>query len=633
MTSVRRNGNRSPSATPRAGGKAAGSVGFKKNHVPLRHPNADNRVAPPIPVSKSSWKFVDRAPEETEALLTCLLDMCRINGQPRIEALDKLIETMNETPPHGARAVVSFVHLKGLHAMVTVLGVSCPESRHRASKVLQEAIEYGHKDEVAKCKSWFFQVRANLEHDNIETKASGAALLRQMKPIPECAAAIPILLRSIRLESVLVREEAAGALLQLSGDKVCLEEMSQGTFIMDIVHHYSSNGSMDVREICSALLAVLARTSGKHRMKIVNNGGVREMLEGINPHFPDKMIDNVLQALQHLSVEERARKAYAEAQLADTLYDVVSGKGDFHSSARRRSFAMLETLNKTPEGVPREKFHGISSLTSDQDCEGLAQLFSLLPTAFICWQVRRVSRCWRKVTGMPETWQKVDFDRCTFMSAIKLRTFLEHAPLSMTKEASFFQCSKIESIGFSYLAKAMTGRSLQRVYPSPLCIACLVFHLQNIAFGCGESVVMSLVQHARGVIQDTVFRHRTPATGMHMQHRLFYNPALHTPCFSHRLSVLDMSECTHLKDDELIRLMKTSEGCMGTLRLQGCGLLSNKSMYGIVAHLDTTLRVLVHLCVHESVHSCFPFFCFLPIFIAYMLYIYSCSLHMRCMLT
>ena len=39
--------------------------------------------------------------------------------------------------------------------------------------------------------------------------------------------------------------------------------------------------------------------------------------------------------------------------------------------------------------------------------------------------------------------------------------------------------------------------------------------------------------------------------------------------------------------------MKTSEGYMVTLHLTGCDLLTNKSMYGIVAHLDTTLRVLV----------------------------------------
>ena len=54
--------------------------------------------------------------------------------------------------------------------------------------------------------------------------------------------------------------------------------------------------------------------------------------------------------------------------------------------------------------------------------------------------------------------QKVDFDRCTFMTSIKLKTFLEHAPLTDTTEVSFAGCSKIESIGFSYFAKQMTGR-------------------------------------------------------------------------------------------------------------------------------------------------------------------------------
>jgi len=33
----------------------------------------------------------------------------------------------------------------------------------------------------------------------------------------------------------------------------------------------------------------------------------------------------------------------------------------------------------------------------EQDCAGLAEIFCLLPTSFICWRVRQVSRCWCKV--------------------------------------------------------------------------------------------------------------------------------------------------------------------------------------------------------------------------------------------
>ena len=503
--------------TPRAGG--AGVGGRKSSHVPMRHPNAARRPPqPPPPVaSKSAWKFVDRAHEEAESLIQSLMGMCQVNGQPRIDALDKLLEVLNEKPPYGPRACVSLIALKGLATMVSVLGVSCAESRHRASKVLQEAVAYGHGEKVHECRSWLFQVRRNLEHDDPETRASGAALLRVLRPIPECVAAVPLLLRTLKLESLPATEESAGALLQLTADKACIEEMHGGTLIQEMVHHFSSHRSLVVRERCSAVLSALARASSKHRVKIVNNGGVEVLLEGLSPHFPHSTIDTVLQALQNMCLEERARKTFGTVHLADKMFDIVSGKGGFHSSARRRAFSLLETLNKTPEGAPREPYHGIGSLTSEQDCQGLAQLFAMLPTAFICWRVRRVSRCWRKVTSLPETWQKVDFDRCTFMTSIKLKTFLEHAPLTDTTEVSFAGCSKIESIGFSYFAKQMTGR----------------------------------------------------------------------------LVLLEMSECQHLKDEELVRLMKTSEGYMVTLHLTGCDLLTNKSMYGIVAHLDTTLRVLV----------------------------------------
>ena len=389
--------------------------------TPTPFPGAKPQAGPKSVPTKLHWKFVERAPEETEALIDSLLQMCHVNGQPRIDALDQVMALMKETPPYGPRAIVSIIFLKGLSTMVTVMGVSCPESRHRASRVLQEAVAYGHGDKVHECKSWFFQVRRNLEHDNAESRASGAALLRVMKPTPECVAAISLLLPCLRQELTLAREEAAGALLQLTSDKVCVEEMLHGTLIQDMVHHFTSNRSLVVREKCSAVLAVLARASTKHRLKIINNEGLEAMLEGLTPLFPDKIVDNVLSAMHHMVPEERARKVFAKAGLANKLAVVISGEGSFHSGARRRAFSLLEALNKTPEGVKREPFSGIGDMTAEQDCEGLAQLFSLLSTRIICWRVRRVSRCWRIVTGMPETWQRVDFEGCSFMTSDKLR--------------------------------------------------------------------------------------------------------------------------------------------------------------------------------------------------------------------
>jgi hypothetical protein len=145
----------------------------------MRHPNAAHRPppqAPPPATSKSAWKFVDRAAEEIENLIESLIGMCSVNGQPRIDALDKMLEILNEKPPYGPRACVSLIALKGLGMMVSVLGASCAESRYRASKVLQEAVAYGHGDKVHACRSWLFQVCRNLEHDDPETRASGAAV-------------------------------------------------------------------------------------------------------------------------------------------------------------------------------------------------------------------------------------------------------------------------------------------------------------------------------------------------------------------------------------------------------------------------------------------------------------------------
>lgn len=45
---------------------------------------------------------------------------------------------------------------------------------------------------------------------------------------------------------------------------------------------------------------------------------------------------------------------------------------------------------------------------------------------------------------------------------------------------------------------------------------------------------------------------------------------------SGRLCLLDMSECENLKDEDLIRLMKRSEGMLHSLYLANCRCLSNK---------------------------------------------------------
>jgi hypothetical protein len=186
--------------TPRAGAGAGGSAGARKGaHVPMRHPNAAHRPpqAPPPATSKSAWKFVDRAAEEIENLIESLIGMCTVNGQPRIDALDKMLEVLNEKPPHGPRACVSLIALKGLGMMVSVLGASCAESRYRASKVLQEAVAYGHGDKVHACRSWLFQVCRNLEHDDPETRASGAAVpvccicLSCMSALHVCLISVP----------------------------------------------------------------------------------------------------------------------------------------------------------------------------------------------------------------------------------------------------------------------------------------------------------------------------------------------------------------------------------------------------------------------------------------------------------
>jgi hypothetical protein len=160
-------------------------------------------------------------------------------------------------------------------------------------------------------------------------------------------------------------------------------------------------------------------------------------------------------------LEERARRVLSEKCLADKLVAIICTDGIYSSAVMRRAFSVLTIYNKTPEGAKREPFSGIANFTSDQDCSGLAQLFSLLPTTFICWRIRQVSRCWHKVTGMAETWQRVDFDHCSFMTAHSLRSFLITAPLEITEEASFVGCSKVEADGFKQLATAIRGKLLR----------------------------------------------------------------------------------------------------------------------------------------------------------------------------
>ena len=54
------------------------------------HALVGSAAAPPALADKLRWKFVDRASEETEALLQSLLQMSQVNGDPRKEALGKL---------------------------------------------------------------------------------------------------------------------------------------------------------------------------------------------------------------------------------------------------------------------------------------------------------------------------------------------------------------------------------------------------------------------------------------------------------------------------------------------------------------------------------------------------------------
>jgi putative ribosome biogenesis GTPase RsgA len=83
-------------------------------------------------------------------------------------------------------------------------------------------------------------------------------------------------------------------------DKVCREEMGNGAFIQEVIHHFKYNASMIVRGRLSALLAALARTSSRHRVKIINNEGMNVLLEALDPQFSDAIVDNALVSLQHV---------------------------------------------------------------------------------------------------------------------------------------------------------------------------------------------------------------------------------------------------------------------------------------------------------------------------------------------
>ena len=119
--------------------------------------------------------------------------MCRVNGEPRKEALAKLTEVLKETPPAGPRACLSLIALNGLSTLVLVLNAPCPISRHCASKVLQEVVAFGHADKILACKNWLFQVQRNLGHDTCfwGRPAAGNACLARMRNGYSPAAAIP----------------------------------------------------------------------------------------------------------------------------------------------------------------------------------------------------------------------------------------------------------------------------------------------------------------------------------------------------------------------------------------------------------------------------------------------------------
>ena len=490
------------------------------------HALVGSAAAPPALADKLRWKFVDRASEETEALLQSLLQMSQVNGDPRKEALGKLVELVTEKPPSGPRVVMSLMSLRGLSTMVSALNAPCAASRLCASTVLQEAVAYGHATRVSvECPNWFFAVRRNLESDVAETRVSGAGLLRCMPPTAECMSAIPLLLRSLKVEAGGTREECAGALLQLTRDAACLDEMASGAGIGQCIQNFRDNGSHVVRQRCAAILAVLSRASRKHRLKIVQNDGVHVLLEALSPTASYVILDCVLRALQNMCLEEQARFVFSHVRiskrgqpctnplsLADKLVDIINSG----SKVKQLAFEVLATFNNTPEGVNRESLRSIGELTSTQECKGLAKLFAHLPTACICWRIRRVSRCWRRVTALHETWMRVNLDFCAFMSSHKLRSLLATAPLQLTEVASFVGCNRIDADGFQHLAAALKSK----------------------------------------------------------------------------LRSLDMSQCQNLKDEALITLLKTSEGTIDTLRVANCGLLSDASIYGIVAHLSTSLRVL-----------------------------------------
>ena len=107
---------------------------------------------------------------------------------------------------------------------------------------------------------------------------------------PECVTAIPLLLQSLKVESAPAREESAGALLQLSLDKVCREEMGNGAFIQEVIHHFKYNASMVVRGRLSELLAALARTSSRRVSGSVK--GCRQGNQGIHAYTDQHASDS-----------------------------------------------------------------------------------------------------------------------------------------------------------------------------------------------------------------------------------------------------------------------------------------------------------------------------------------------------
>ena len=434
------------------------SVGRPTPH-PVRPSHGKNLNIGQV-VPQPSLQAAENKADEIDGFLSSLFELITFGGSKRTAALKDIADLLSSASDFDAKQVCqALIAMNGLTRFVTLLGETCSTTRILSSDILVSVVELGYSKKVLECKALLFKIERMLQDDDFEVRGAGAAVLAVIPAIPESRTCIMHLLRMLNIVSHSVRQRALSALVQIISNRECAEHAQEGKTIYMLVDYLEKSPYLMVKEGCTAAIAKLCCVSPQLRARIIGNGAVPKLIEFVVARNSASMLHESLSALLALCGETRATYLMSQNSMSLKVSEVFWDRS-VSTSNKRLAITLLETYNSLFDN--RTPLCRISELKSDQDCLGLAALFSTLHSAFIYQTVRCVSRTWRRCCSLPITWTDVNLKGCQHLTSSALSFFLRLSPLQETQSINLSGCKHIEKDGFELLANTITGK-LRRV--------------------------------------------------------------------------------------------------------------------------------------------------------------------------